>query len=473
MVRKTVLLLTPVLALALALAFWLTRPQRTAAPNVILICLDTVRYDTFWLVESAGLTDPLSFWLERAVRFRNAHAVSPWTLPSVASVLTGLHPVSHGAGLFPGPLNDLSHQTPTPLKERFPTLVTLLSKAGYRTANFSAQVWTNIPAFGLNRSFDQEYRVKDEELLEEVFRWLLGGGHRSQPFFLNLHLMTAHELHRQPAAVMRHAVESLDQELAAVARPMAPFAFSSRKETDGLKFLAYVRSVAFLRERLARLLATLYEAGLLSRTIVFVYSDHGEEFLDHLEQGVAEAADLRGIYGTGHGHSLFQELLSIPMLAWVPSQTGTDVTYPSSLIDVAPTILSWAGLNHLAPSRDGRDLAPIVAGDASELDWNRPLYASGNRLRPLAQQREIRKLEADPHPGWRGSTLQPGDGPARTAGLPNLRRSHGPAAERSIGPARRPPGSVPAGFVVRATRTSPSLGLHLRLLSLTRIDISS
>ncbi len=57
--------------------------------NLIVVCIDTVRFDTFWLPESAGLSDDFSPWAERALRFRRALAPSPWTVPTVASLFTG------------------------------------------------------------------------------------------------------------------------------------------------------------------------------------------------------------------------------------------------------------------------------------------------------------------------------------------------------------------------------------------------
>ncbi len=364
----------PVLLGLLVLA-WFVKGERQPRLNVVLVCLDTVRYDTFWLPESAQLDDPLTAFATRAVRFRNAYSVSPWTVPSLASVMTGLYPERHQAGQLPGPVHDLSREIPTSLPTHLPTLPALLHEAGYRTAHFSSHPWTAIAKFGLGRGFQEEIKGKDEKILEEVFRWLLRHD-RSQPFFLNLHFMAAHDWYRQPIPVIRENLEELDAELAAAARSSAPYSLPSEPDRASYRYLEYVRSVSYLRSRLAKLVATLTEAGLLSSTIVFVYSDHGEEFRDHLEQERRDASDPRKFYGAGHGHTLYQEQLRIPMLAWVPGQKGTDFEDPVSHIDVAPTLLSWLGLSRLSPRWDGIDLSSHVAGLAKG-PLDRPLFATG------------------------------------------------------------------------------------------------
>ncbi len=75
------------LAAGSSLFWWVPNRQ-----NVILICKDTVRYDTFWLAETAALPDAVSGWGKRALRFNATQSVSSWTLPAVASVMSGLLP---------------------------------------------------------------------------------------------------------------------------------------------------------------------------------------------------------------------------------------------------------------------------------------------------------------------------------------------------------------------------------------------
>src|SRR5436309_3105296 len=83
--------------------------------KVILICIDTVRYDTWLLTQRTGWADPMKAWEHRAVRFDRAQSAAPWTVPSVASVFTGEYPLHHGAGRFASRVADLNQMPPSPL----------------------------------------------------------------------------------------------------------------------------------------------------------------------------------------------------------------------------------------------------------------------------------------------------------------------------------------------------------------------
>jgi len=65
--------------------------------NLVVIGVDTIGADAFF---SPHIDDTLSPRLATAQRYRNTSSVSPWTIPSVASVLTGLYPLQHNAGQF-------------------------------------------------------------------------------------------------------------------------------------------------------------------------------------------------------------------------------------------------------------------------------------------------------------------------------------------------------------------------------------
>jgi len=75
--------------------------------NLVLICIDTVRADLFYALGDAQ-GDPLGPWQADAVVFEQASSAAPWTLPSVASVLTGLWPVQHGLGQLPGRIKNIA-----------------------------------------------------------------------------------------------------------------------------------------------------------------------------------------------------------------------------------------------------------------------------------------------------------------------------------------------------------------------------
>jgi arylsulfatase A-like enzyme len=94
----------------------------------------------------------------------------------------------------------------------------------------------------------------------------------------------------------------------------------------------YDAAVAHTDRQLGRLLQALERTGLTERTLVVVVSDHGEEFLEH------------GF--TGHALSLYDEVIRVPLVFRQPGRlrAGLRVQEPAGLIDVAPTVLSLAGL---------------------------------------------------------------------------------------------------------------------------------
>ena len=111
-------------------------------PNVLLIVLDTVRADRLSLYGYRRPTSPtLERLAKRGIRFDEARATAPWTLPSHASMFTGRWP------------HELDVDWYTPLGTKFPTLAEYLGSRGYATAGFVANVHYCSYDFGLDRGF--------------------------------------------------------------------------------------------------------------------------------------------------------------------------------------------------------------------------------------------------------------------------------------------------------------------------------
>ena len=107
-------------------------------------------------------------------------------------------------------------------------------------------------------------------------------------------------------------------------------------------------------------------------TIATVFSDHGEEFLDHAAEAHAWGHDPRPVRGIGHGHTQFQELLHVPWVSWGPGvPSGLVWEEPTSLCDLAPTLVAWTGCDPLplpAPpvtGQIGQSLAAAFAQPAT------------------------------------------------------------------------------------------------------------
>ena len=368
------------------------RSDRPGPPNLLVLAIDTLRHDRLGFAGCPRrLTPALDALAARGVQFGDVTAPAPWTLPSFTSSLTGVMPLLHGAGLA-GALRNLDREPPRRYGGAPVTLATHLARQGYRTAAFYANPFVG---FGLAETFaDSHYHnLPAHEVTFLALEWIRR--HADRPFFCFVLLNDPHEPTTPSQA--RLAPRLVDPGYRAAGGPPAP-------TRDRLRALARWgdpdRGVPHLgrcssppddaaRADLALKLA-LYDAcvvaadaaaggavdqlaawGLDRNTLVTVYSDHGEEFIEHLEPSRRWNHDPRGLHGIGHGHAQFQEVLHVPWLAAGPGVIpGARVETPVSLCDVAPTLCDWLGvaplpLSAAASALTGRSLAPLAAGRAA------------------------------------------------------------------------------------------------------------
>lgn len=278
------------------------------APHVILIVLDTVRADH---VSASGPAERRTTpFLERVaadgISFSRARSPSNWTLPSHASLFTGLSPSEHGC--------HFEHRF---LPGEAQTLAEVLQNRGYVTAAFSGNV--NVSrAFHLDQGFDHFYESwTDEEvqagahsgdvLCQRVKEWV--GDRPAGPVFLFLNLMDAHLPYR-PAAGFETRFgtpgEGVDRKfLASLDRPdfldrvLAGEVAIDERARDDLA-LRYDNAIRGLDDRLERLCASLERLGLLEDAVLIVTSDHGENLGDH---GLVD-----------HQVSLHESVLRVPLI---------------------------------------------------------------------------------------------------------------------------------------------------------------
>jgi arylsulfatase A-like enzyme len=329
--------------------------MRAGAPNVLLLIWDTVRADDLDLYGFALPTSPaLDSLARRGVTFDRAIVTVPWTLPSHASIFTGRY------------RNELNVGWLTPLGSRWPTLAGVLTRRGYQTAGFVANLIYTSYEFGLDRGFVhyEDYvvtpaqfalasslvrlvsnnrlarhlagnwqiigRKHADDVNAELFAWLDGGRRKDRPFFVFLNEFDAHEPYYPP--------RPFDTRFGSGPRYHG---WGYDNTTNGADLLQrwrltprevaaerarYDGGIAYMDSRLGQLLAGLRRRGLLDNTIVIVAADHGEEFGHH------------GVHG--HGHSLYLPAVSVPLvISWprgMPS--GRRVAEPVSLADLPATV---------------------------------------------------------------------------------------------------------------------------------------
>jgi arylsulfatase A-like enzyme len=319
------------LGLVLVTASCSRGPEPVEAPGspVVLVSIDTLRSDRVGAYGYTGGTTPrLDRLATESVLFERAYSHYPLTLPSHASLFTGLLPPEHGVRDNRG----------FRLAEERVTLAERLRDAGYATLGAVSSmvlrhetgIAQGFDAYddqmGPPRSSGHRFAERRGEDTLDAIAARLDELLPDCPFFVMLHLFDPHAPYEAPE----------------------PFA---RRHDD-----RYDAEVAYADDLLGRFLDELRRRGLYDRSLIVVLSDHGEGLGDHVEME--------------HGLLLYREALQVPLLIKAPggARAGERVAAPVGLIDVVPTILAVLGL----PEGDlpGRPLLQAEVAPAG-----RPVYS--------------------------------------------------------------------------------------------------
>jgi arylsulfatase A-like enzyme len=329
------------LAVAFAIAAALTARPSAVAP-VVLVTIDTLRTDRLGCYGSGKkLTPNLDRLAAEGALFEDAGAAAPLTLPSHATILTGLLPPRHGLRD-----NDTPRALPAADQRDFLTGPEVFHNAGYATAAFVSGA-PLAPRWGLDAGFET-YDAPPEgepgsmslekraggETVDRAIGWLRSREVR-RPFFLWVHLFDPHYPYRAPGG--------------------AGLPPDSRE--------AYDEEVAYADAQVGRLVEELRSEGVLDRAVVLACADHGEGLSEHGE--------------ATHGFFLFRTTLHVPLILRAPDRVppGTRVKDRVSLADALPTIMD-AARRPLTPGLlDGRSLLPLVRGGGEGAPAPSPQYA--------------------------------------------------------------------------------------------------
>jgi len=369
------------------------RPPRRGPVNVVFVCIDTLRADHLSAYGYPQPTTPrLAELARRGMLFERAQAAAPWTVPSVGSLLTALYPGEHGAAVD-GEIRQLDEQTPAQLRPEVQSLGDLFHEAGLRTALLSGNpyLWGRF-----QRGFDLAVaeRRTAAELTDRAVAWLAAAPEK--PFFLYLQYMDLHQPTEPPPLYAGRFETAAQRRENSGAEPGArlgakPSDQSFERQSDlgdrgfrsfrAEKIARYDGALLYVDAEIGRLLDALAQLGRQGDTLVVVTADHGEEFWDHAEAERHMGADPRGIWGVGHGHTLFQELLHVPLIVAGPGfPAGRRVSCGVSLLDVAPTLLAALGVP-LRPEMRGTSLARFRGGDGAACPAE-PLVAESTAYGP-------------------------------------------------------------------------------------------
>ena len=336
--HKTALLLpfllvaTP-LALLTACAQPQAADQATHAPHdgpIVLITIDTLRADRL----GSGLTPYLdqlgteSDWAGPAV------SASSWTVPSMASLFTGMQPWSHGVW----------HGERAHLREALTTLPERVKAAGYETLALRSNRWLT-PGFGYGQGFDEFYDLGQRKRAKARLRSLDGSKQ-----FVWIHVLPPHAPYEKfahlseqvRAATGRPADQTAFDALPKKMRPLElePFYDPDHpldEQTLEQALTLYDFNVARSDEMIGGLLEALHDSGQWDNTLLAVTSDHGEEFGENGQ--------------VLHGGSLHRALIEVPLLLKLPADMDRPLFMPdrpsnlqltATLIEAATGAPAWS-----------------------------------------------------------------------------------------------------------------------------------
>ena len=320
-----------------------------AAPrprNLLVITLDTMRADRLPAYGFTGVDTPsLDRIAAEGIVFEETYAAAPLTLPSHASMFTGIYPPRLGVRDNAG----------APLSTEFTTLAEVLRGRGLRTAAFVASA-VLAPRRGIEQGFDvysggdptrcsgaPSARRRAGEVVDEAMSWLVR--HDRDPFFAWVHLFDTHRPYDLPAEYKNRHLDP------------------------------YLAAIAYEDSQIARVIDYLETRGLLASTLIVVAGDHGESLGEHGEES--------------HGIFVYQEALRVPLMVRGPGVSPGRVPAVARLVDVMPTVLDLFGVS--TRGLDGVSLARVAtrAGDP-------PLEVYAESMYPLRfGWAPLRALRAD------------------------------------------------------------------------------
>ena len=316
-------------------------------PNLVVILADDMGYNDVGCYGALRETTPaIDRLAASAIRFERAYSTSSWTIPAVASMISGMYPSRHMATSFD-----------RRLPAEADTLAEVLRANGYATAGVVSHA-----AIGSRRDFDQGYdvylegearghdHVSTQGVTRQAVERMEALAAGDKPFLLFVHYFDPHYNYKRhpeygfaPDSAGRLGGAEQMQELRRMAAEMTP------QEVDFLRAL-YDEEIRFTDAGVGRLLERLDALGLRDETLIVFTADHGEGFLAHGH--------------LGHTSTLYEELVRVPLILRPPglAAPGRVVRRPVSVVALTPTILDLVGVDASDLALQAGSLTPWFGG---------------------------------------------------------------------------------------------------------------
>ena len=365
--------------------------------NIIWIISDACRADAIGFYSGKNKTPHIDQLAEEGVVFLNAYSQAPWTLPSMFSMFSSFYPSILGiAPRFKADesIEFISRRLKSYGYYNWAIIANAVLKGSWGLLNYFDYVEIYRTHFWFQRLVYQPVFTRANYYLRrflklkplpdtativtEKAKKLLKK--KKHPFFLWLHYMNPHQPYDPPERYLKEI--KYNGFLKPPFMPHNPFhipgdyshptnldiklgyVFLSEEDKEFVRQLYYAE-VKYLDEKIGELVRLIKQEGLEKNTVIIFTSDHGEELWDH--------------YQWEHGHTLYQELIHIPLIIWGAGLKPRVVKEPVRALDLLPTLADLIGIKH-NPHWQGKSFINLLKGLALEPE-QRIIFAEGS-LRP-------------------------------------------------------------------------------------------
>ncbi len=305
--------------------------------NVVLITIDTLRADHLSCYGYERKTSPvIDAIAEGGIVCNNVYAPSSWTAPSMASLFTSVYPINHGVVHGIGYTKDNALNVQEVFSPDLTTLAEVFQAQGYVTFGVSSNPHLS-EKFHFDRGFDYFTCLEFQDansVNKAVYAWE-EKIKQAEKYFLWVHYIDPHYPYTAQKPWIASYVSEAETRFLLNMPPQSWWGLKNlvkdvQNDPNLLKHLIalYDSEINYVDAHVGELMARFNHH---INTLVFITSDHGEEFLEHGE--------------TGHGNNLYQPSLHVPLVVKLPEKSKqTVLQQPISLIDVMPALLELSGL---------------------------------------------------------------------------------------------------------------------------------
>jgi len=313
--------------------------------NVIILVVDSLRNSHLSCQGYFRETTP--FLDSFKARF-TAISASPWTYPSVASILTGLYPHNHNAVLAGKTKDWTEYESYLRLRGDILTLPEMLFLLGYRMYFGTAippAYWAISARAVPNIIIDASTRA--DEMLGDLTRWISRG--KGRKFFAYIQLGDLH-----PPLNLLDSFGSCFGHVTSLPNiDRWDFMTPKQQEVDAELFqeykenrqLLYDNTLRYVDGAIERFYNSFRDMELVDSTILVVTSDHGEQFWEHAELDARSFYHQREHYAISHGDNVYNEVIQVPLLMSGPVP-DIKPNHFISTVDIVPTVTDLLGIRH-------------------------------------------------------------------------------------------------------------------------------